>query len=95
MIVIVYQRRDSGDEAEFGGVMLKAIPEDRFGFFGFESAVLVSNTRGDEVDRVVAIPVLKAVVVLVIFVARLGSATETGHGCRLSGRWAHRKFARR
>jgi hypothetical protein len=62
--VVVEERRDEGDEAVELGVMVGAVPEDRFGFVGREGAVSVPASRGDEVDLVVAVPVFEAVFAL-------------------------------
>jgi hypothetical protein len=40
--------------------VLKPIPENRFCLFGREGVAAVPASRGDEVDRVIAIPMLEA-----------------------------------
>ena len=65
VIVIVEQRDDPQDESEFLRVMEESIPENRFGFFGLEDVRFLATARRQEVDAVVAIPVLEAVLSVV------------------------------
>jgi len=61
VIVVVEKCCDPGDETEVLRPVIEAIPEDRFRFFGFEGVEAVAHLCGDEVDGVVAIPMLEPV----------------------------------
>ena len=65
VIVVVYKRDDPGDELILAGPMVEPVEEDRFGFFSGERRIAVAASSGDEVDGVVAIPVLEAVTAVV------------------------------
>jgi hypothetical protein len=61
VVVVVHQRRDRGHVAVAVAVEVEAVPEDRLCAFGAERGELVAAARGDEIDRVVAVPVLEPV----------------------------------
>src|SRR5437773_4213686 len=79
VIVVVHQRRNQRRERVEFRVVVEAVPEDRFGLFRLECWEFVATARGDEVDRVVAVPVLEAVLSLEEFVAGRIAATEASH----------------
>lgn len=83
VIVVIEEGRDAGDETEFICVMIEAVPKDQFRSFGIESGEFVSTARGDEVDRVIAIPVLEAMTTfeeLVFCVGAFSKARVSSHG---------------
>ncbi len=63
-------------------VVIEAIPKDRFGLFGRERGKFHATARGDEVDAVVAVPMLKAVLGSEIFFALVGALSEVKHKSR-------------
>ena len=58
--MIVEQGRHPRNESVEVGVVVETIPEDCFGGFGLKSEMAVAATGGDEIDGVVAIPMLEA-----------------------------------
>jgi hypothetical protein len=73
VVMVIGQRRDPGDETVLSGPMVEAIPEDQLGLLGSESGKTVAASSGDEIDGVVAIPVLKAVFVVPMLVGGVGA----------------------
>src|SRR6266550_4540185 len=59
VIVIVEQGSSERGKPEVLGPMVEPIPEDGFGFLRCEGAKSVATARRDEVDGVVAVPVLE------------------------------------
>jgi hypothetical protein len=60
VVMIVHQRCHAWNETIFARPVLEAVPENVLGVFGFECRELVATPRGDEVNRVVAVPVFEA-----------------------------------
>src|SRR5688572_12027608 len=76
VVVVVEERSDPESEAEVGGPMVESVPEDRLCLLGFERAETFARLGRDEVDGVVAIPVLEAVFPVGVFVLRVGELSE-------------------
>ena len=79
VVMIVHQARDPRDEAILLAVVFEAIPEDQFRLLGSERGEAVATARGDEIDGVVAIPMLEAVQSLEKFVVGVRAFAETRH----------------
>ncbi|MFI5378522.1 MAG: hypothetical protein ACHRHE_04435 [Tepidisphaerales bacterium] len=72
VIVVHEERCDPWDETEVSTVVIEAIPEYTFGLRGLEREDAISGLGGDEIDSVIAIPVLEAVVTFEEFGVRMG-----------------------
>ena len=68
--MIVDQRRDKGHESVLFGVMIESIPENRFGLLRFERGEFLAAARGDEIDCVVAVPMLETMLTVGPFAVR-------------------------
>lgn len=84
VIVIVEEGCDEPGESKLLCLVEDAIPEDRFGFFRFKRSVPVPTSRGDEIDRVVAIPMLEAVLRSEVFFGFARTVAEMGHCASVS-----------
>jgi hypothetical protein len=64
--VVVKQRRDPRRKTEPRGVLLELFPEDAFRFFLRKRRKSIPTSRGDEVDLIVTVPVLEAMLSVVV-----------------------------
>ena len=81
VVVVVHQGDDPNDEPVKLRVVSEAIPEDRFRSVAVERCEPVAALGGDEVDRVVAVPVLEAVFSVEELVRGRGGSRGSGSGC--------------
>ena len=63
-VVITQQGRDPRDEPKFLAVVIEAIPENVLRLFRFKGVYSIARFGGEKIDRVIAIPVFKAVLAL-------------------------------
>jgi len=96
VIVVAQQRRDPRNVPEFVGPMVESVPKDRFGVFGLKCVESIATFRGDEVDRVVTIPMLETVTPIHKFAGLVRTGSESGHDKIISDvdrplKWSHRK----
>lgn len=66
VVMVVNQGRHPWDETVPRRVMIEAIPEHGLCFLGSKGRESISTSCGDEVDRVVAIPVFEPMTPLII-----------------------------
>lgn len=87
VVVIHHERRDERVEAVLCRIVIEAIPENQLCPLGCERVETIGTTCGDEVDLVVAISMLKAMLALeaIVFgVARFASPTHGFPGYRVT-----------
>jgi hypothetical protein len=60
VIVVVKQRRHPWDKSVLGGVVVESVPEDFLRALGLKCGELIATARGDEIDSVVAVPMLES-----------------------------------
>jgi hypothetical protein len=77
--MIVHHGRDPGDEAMKVCVEAKPIPENRFRGFRLERWEPLSTTRGNEVNRIVSIPMLEAMTLFIEFSISVGCFSKVAH----------------
>lgn len=80
VVMIVEKRSDPRCESMEFRVMIESVPEDFLGLLGFECVESIADFGGDEVDGVVAIPVLEAVLSIPELVRGCRTFPEVRHG---------------
>ena len=76
VIVVVHDGCDPGHESVEFRVMVEAVPENQLCFVGIKSRKLIATARGDEVDAVVAVPMLEAMLSVIKLVRGIGAFSE-------------------
>jgi hypothetical protein len=77
---VAEQTRDPRNETILLGVVIEPVPEDQLRLFRREGMGAVAGFAGDEIDGVVAVPVLEAVTPVEELVACCGTRAEAGLG---------------
>jgi hypothetical protein len=80
VIVIVQKGRHPGDKTVALTVVIEPVPEDQLCLLGFKRGILVAAPRCDEVDAVVAVPVLEPVNAFIELVPGIRAFAEVRHG---------------
>jgi hypothetical protein len=79
VVVVDHQGRDPRHELVQLRVVVEAVPEDGLGRFSLERGESVPHAGRDEVDAVVPVPVLEAMLPVPEFVGGVGGFADGGH----------------